>query len=83
MLSALLVSGCALIATRGMNEFHSGHVDVSIKASQTCVMGALMCVEPATWTTALDAGMVGVGRDERSRFDSEVDILRCVGNADV
>lgn len=37
--------GCSLIVTCGMNEFHSGHVDVSIKVSQIREMGALMRVE--------------------------------------
>lgn len=50
-----------------MNEFHSGHVDVSIKVFQIREMGALMRVELEMWRMTLDDVMVGAGRDERSR----------------
>lgn len=44
--------------------FHSGHVDVSVRTSQTRVDGAAMKMELPIWKTASATAMPGVGRVE-------------------
>jgi hypothetical protein len=56
------VSGCERIVTRGTKEFQLGHVDVSVRTSQTRVEGALMKIELPRWRLEDSGVMVGVGR---------------------
>ncbi len=62
--SELSASACSRIVARGINVFHSGHVEVSVKTSQTRVDGAAIKMELPTWKTASPTAMPGVGRVE-------------------
>lgn len=62
--SELWLSACSRIVARGINVFHSGHVDVSVRTSQTRVDGAAMKMELPIWKTASATAMPGVGRVE-------------------
>lgn len=70
------VSGCERIVTRGTKEFQLGHVDVSVRTSQTRVEGALMKIELPRWRLADSGVMVGVGRSVFVGFSSVIFEMR-------
>jgi hypothetical protein len=71
---AVSVLGWERIVTRGTKEFQLGHVDVSVRTSQTRVEGALIMIELPRWRLAESGVMVGVGRSVFVGFGRDIAI---------